>query len=93
MKEARKLAVQLANGPTVALGAAGSGSLYEGWDDTSETQMEKETQTIAKLAASPAGAGRYQRFCRKAAALFSRMKFGLHTACEVKAATIVLFKL
>lgn len=64
MKEARKLAVQLANGPTVALGAA-KRLLYEGWHDTLETQMEKETQTIAKLAASPVGQEGISAFVEK----------------------------
>jgi len=54
LEEARKLALQLANGPTVSLGAA-KRLLYEGWNETLETQMEKESQNIAKLAASPVG--------------------------------------
>ena len=54
MEEARKLAVQLANGPTVSLGAA-KRLLHEGWNETLETQLEKESQSIAKLAASPVG--------------------------------------
>lgn len=54
LEEARKLAVQLVEGPTPALGAA-KRLLYEGWNETLETQLEKESQTIAKMAASPVG--------------------------------------
>jgi len=64
MEEARQLAVQLANGPTAALGAA-KRLLYEGWHDTLETQMEKESQSIAKLAASPVGQEGISAFVEK----------------------------
>lgn len=64
LEEAWKLAVQLANGPTPALGAA-KRLLYEGWNETLETQLEKETQVIAKMAASPVGQEGISAFVEK----------------------------
>ena len=64
MEEAKKLAVQLANGPTEALGAA-KHLLYNGWNETLETQMEYESQSIARMAASPVGQEGIRAFVEK----------------------------
>ena len=48
LSEAKALAVQLAAGPTKALGAS-KRLLHSGWMETLETQMENETQTIARM--------------------------------------------
>jgi 2-(1,2-epoxy-1,2-dihydrophenyl)acetyl-CoA isomerase len=46
--QAEALAVQLAAGPPRSLGEA-KRLMYEGWNETLETQMENESQTIANI--------------------------------------------
>ena len=49
LPQADALATQLAAGPPKALGAA-KRLLYGGWAETLETQMELESETIARMA-------------------------------------------
>jgi len=49
LSEARAIATQLAAGPTRTYGAS-KRLLYNGWNETLETQMEQESQSIANIA-------------------------------------------
>jgi 2-(1,2-epoxy-1,2-dihydrophenyl)acetyl-CoA isomerase len=47
-QEARAIATQLATGPTRTYGAS-KRLLHNGWNETLETQMEQESQSIAHI--------------------------------------------
>jgi 2-(1,2-epoxy-1,2-dihydrophenyl)acetyl-CoA isomerase len=68
--EADALAAQLASSATGALGAA-KRLLHSGWNETLETQMELETQTIAARAHSADGREGIAAFLEKRAAKFT----------------------
>ncbi|MEW9674356.1 enoyl-CoA hydratase/isomerase family protein [Ammoniphilus sp. 3BR4] len=65
------LAAQLANEAKSALGAA-KRLLHSGWNQTLETQMENETQTIAKMAQSEEGIEGIAAFLEKRTPDFNR---------------------
>jgi 2-(1,2-epoxy-1,2-dihydrophenyl)acetyl-CoA isomerase len=54
LTQANVMATQLANGAKTALGAA-KRLLHSGWNQTLETQMENEAQTLAKMAQTREG--------------------------------------
>jgi 2-(1,2-epoxy-1,2-dihydrophenyl)acetyl-CoA isomerase len=68
--EADGLAAQLAAGATGALGAA-KRLLHSGWNETLETQMELETQTIATRAHTADGREGIAAFLEKRTAKFT----------------------
>jgi 2-(1,2-epoxy-1,2-dihydrophenyl)acetyl-CoA isomerase len=49
LSEAKTIATQFAAGPTRTYGAS-KRLLYNGWNETLETQMEQESQSIANIA-------------------------------------------
>ncbi|NGQ95777.1 enoyl-CoA hydratase [Brevibacillus sp. SYP-B805] len=52
LAQANEMAAQFAEGARTALGEA-KRLLHSGWNESLETQMEKESQTIAKMAQTP----------------------------------------
>jgi 2-(1,2-epoxy-1,2-dihydrophenyl)acetyl-CoA isomerase len=70
LAEAQKLATELANSATGALGAA-KRLLHSGWTETLETQMEHETQAIAARAHTADGREGITAFLEKRAPKFT----------------------
>jgi 2-(1,2-epoxy-1,2-dihydrophenyl)acetyl-CoA isomerase len=71
LPRARALARTLAAGATSALGGA-KRLLREGWSETLETQMARESRTIAEAAARPTGREGIAAFTEKRPPRFSR---------------------
>lgn len=72
LDEAGALAAQLAAGATKALGAA-KRLLHSGWAETLETQMEHESQTIARMARTADGREGIDAFLSKRTPAFKGM--------------------
>ncbi len=70
LARARELARRLADGATGALGGA-KRLLREGWNETLETQMARESERIAQAAASPEGHEGITAFVEKRAPRFT----------------------
>lgn len=71
LPRARELARTLASGPTSALGAA-KRLLREGWNESLETHMARESETVARAAESPAGREGITAFLEKRPPRFQR---------------------
>jgi len=71
LTQANVTAAQLANGAKTALGAA-KRLLHSGWNQTLETQMENEAQTLAKMAQTTEGIEGITAFLEKRTPNFKR---------------------
>ncbi|MGW9100414.1 enoyl-CoA hydratase/isomerase family protein [Priestia megaterium] len=69
LSQANALAAQLSNGAKTAIGAA-KRLLHSGWNQTLETQMENEAQTITKMVQSGEGMEGISAFLEKRAPNF-----------------------
>ncbi|ERI05616.1 enoyl-CoA hydratase/isomerase family protein [Aneurinibacillus aneurinilyticus] len=71
LTQAHMMAAKLAHGPRTAFGAA-KRLLHSGWNQTLETQMENEAQTLAKMAQTREGIEGIKAFLEKRPPNFKR---------------------